>query len=279
MTLGLVVFLILTILIPYINFSIGGSINPKILNKRPISVAHRGASKLAPENTIQSFALALNQNIDIIELDIHLSKDDSIVVIHDNNLKRTAGIDEYVENLTYSELRKINIAKKISNDNINYIIPTLDEVLKLVNGSKKVLIEIKWPKEGIYNNIVDKTLECIRSNKAETWTIIQSFDTKYLVQVTSKAPDIECHQLVFGVSNILPIYFDRSIKFGQFVPVNGISSVNIYYIYANENFVNKMHSRGLDVMVFTINEKEKMNKALSFNIDGIISDNASIINE
>lgn len=99
-------------------------------------IAHRGLhnSKI-PENTLVAFSKCVNKNY-IIELDIHILKDDTIVVFHDHNLFKLTGINKVIESLTYPQLSKIKIDKK-------YTIPTLKQVMHIVRGEVPLLIEIK----------------------------------------------------------------------------------------------------------------------------------------
>lgn len=266
MTLTLLVFLILTVLIPYFRFAF----------KKPVDsgamefIAHRGASQLAPENTLQAFEIATKSAVDMIELDVHLSKDGHVIVIHDYDFKRTAGHEAYVEDLTLDEIRQLTI---IGSDQK---IPTLDEALKTIAGRKKVLIELKWPKSGIYQNLVDATAQIIIDNNAQSWTIAQSFEVEYLHQITKNYPWLECHQLIFGQATWLPFYYDRVFRFGYFKPVDGVKSINLFYLYLSDNFVEKMHAQNKKVRVFTANDREKAGKIAAFGADGLITDNVSL---
>src|SRR5690606_21936479 len=157
MTLTLVFFLVLTVLIPYINFSLQDSTPKKPLARDVVAIAHRGSSQTLPENTMSAFQRALDENAQMIELDVHLSKDDSIM--------------------------SLNAAHSFAGAQGHERIPTLDQVLKLVNGRAKVLIELKWPKKGIYEKLVQRVLECIDDNNAGDWVIVQSFETTYLKEI------------------------------------------------------------------------------------------------
>lgn len=103
-------------------------------------IAHRGyhdIEKKIPENSLKAFERALQYRY-IIELDVHLLKDNEIVVFHDDNLKRMTGVDKAIKDCTYSELKKY----KLKNTNLS--IPTLQEVLSLVNGKVPIIIELKY---------------------------------------------------------------------------------------------------------------------------------------
>ena len=99
-------------------------------------IAHRGLHNLQiPENTLPSFVKCVDKNY-IIELDIHILSDNTIVVYHDHNLKKLTGVNKVIETLSYAQLSKIKIDKK-------YTIPTLKQVMHIVNGKVPILIEIK----------------------------------------------------------------------------------------------------------------------------------------
>ena len=128
-------------------------------------IAHRGVHNNIdiPENSIEAFKKAIKNNY-IIELDVHLIKDNTIVVFHDDNLKRMTNIDKNIKDLDYLELKKLKLL------NTKYNIPTLDEVLKLVDGKVPLIIELKYDRKvGLLENELVKLLDnykglfCIKS--------------------------------------------------------------------------------------------------------------------
>ena len=130
-------------------------------------IAHRGVhdNKNTPENSLKSFYKALIKKYPI-ELDIQLTKDNEIVVFHDKNLNRMANIDKNVEDLTLNEIKKIKLL------NTNEQIPTLDEVLKLVNG--KVLLDIEIKPTDKYKEICALLNEKLKDYKGDV--LVKSFD-------------------------------------------------------------------------------------------------------
>ena len=99
-------------------------------------IAHRGLhTSQMPENTLPSFVKCVDKNY-IIELDIHILSDNTIVVYHDHNLKKLTGVNKIIETLSYAQLSQIKINKK-------YTIPTLKQVMHIVNGEVPILIEVK----------------------------------------------------------------------------------------------------------------------------------------
>lgn len=269
MTLGLFFFLLLTVFIPYGKYL---SANTNQHTRKQIKIiAHRGASGHAPENTLASFQKAIEIGVDMIELDVHLSADDSIIVMHDYKLSRTTNGTGEIADHSYQELKKLDAGSKFSSAFKGEKIPTLNEVLELVKGRCKVLIELKWPSSGNYAGLVKKVVETIRNQHAESWTILQSFETSYLQEAEQIAPDIERQELLFGQATLLPIYFNRSLHFGKFIPEKGILSINLFYIYLNKKLIQKYHKNGQSVYAFTVNNTKDMTKAISMGADGLIT--------
>lgn len=244
--------------------------------KKTQIIAHRGASGLAPENTTAAFSKAMEYHVDMIELDVHLSKDDSIIVMHDHNVERTTNGEGDIENLTYAEIKKLDAGSWFNEKYNNEHVPTLREVLQFVNGRTTVLIELKWPSEGIYKNLVKNVIQTIKECHAESWVIIQSFETKYLQEMHTLAPEIPCHQLIFAVSNALSFSQGRSMHIGEFKPLPHVKSVNISYKFLNKNFVQSMHEKGLTVFTYTVNSEKDMQRAIEMGVDGIITNRPDI---
>lgn len=271
MTIPLLLFLIITLLIPYIVFLFRSTDIVNIDKKNVLVIAHRGASGYAPENTLASFAKGVEMGADIVELDVHLTKDDSVVVMHDYNVKRTTNGKDDIENMTFAELRQLDAGSWFSPEYKNEKVPTLNEVLRLVNGRAKVLIELKWPAKGLYKNLVEKVAAVIQDCNAQSWVVLQSFETDYLKDISRLEPKLKQEQLVFGKSGLLPIYFDRTIRFGGFTPQKDALSVNIFYMYVTPSFLEKMHNAGKTVYAFTPSKESDMQKLIHMRIDGIIT--------
>lgn len=168
-------------------------------------IAHRGLydNKEIFENTLSAFIKAMNKKY-IIELDVHLTKDNELVVFHDNNLERLTGINKHIRDLDYEEIRKI----KLKNGSK---IPKLDEVFDIIDNRVPILIEIKSE-----NNI--GTLEPILAEKIKNYkgrVAIQSFSSKSIMWFKRNEPDIIRGILIasLGDINIKKIYrsSDRSI--------------------------------------------------------------------
>ncbi len=141
-------------------------------------IAHRGLhDKDTPENSMGAFKKALEKDI-AIEFDVHLLKDNKIVVFHDNNLKRMTGIDKKINELSYDEIKDIKLA------NSDEKIPLLEDVLKLVNG--KVLLDIELKCDHEKYKLEDALIDVLKDYTGKI--VLKSFDyktVKYLKKKTS----------------------------------------------------------------------------------------------
>lgn len=128
-------------------------------------VAHRGGAGLAPENTLAAFESGIAQKADLVEMDVHLSKDGQVVVMHDPDLTRTTDGSGNIADKTLAELKQLNDAAKYSGPGSygRQEIPTLEEVVKLVNGRVGLQVEIKVKADGSrYPGIEQKVVDILR---------------------------------------------------------------------------------------------------------------------
>lgn len=245
---------------------------------KAIIVGHRGAAGLAPENTLAAFRAGLPHS-DMLELDVHLSRDGAVIVAHDADTSRTTGRDATWKDLTLAEIQSLDAGSGFATTFAGEKVPTLDEVLDLVAGQSKVLIELKWPDDGIYEGLVPKVISIVRAHQAEGWVVIQSFEAAYLVEAIQFAPEIPCYQLIVGALNFPPLYLDRSFHLGRFHPLKGVAGVVAYYPYLSEGFVRSLHARGLSVGAFTVNEIDDVNRVVNLGVDLVITDHPELLKD
>jgi len=151
---------------------------------RPLIVAHRGASKEAPENTLAAFDLAWVKGADAIEGDFHLTNDGQIVCIHDSTTKRVAKRDLVVANSTLKELQKLDVGSWLNPKYAGTRIPTLDQVLKTVPSGKMIYIEIKSTA-----TIVPSLIRVIKDSELELSQImVISFRSDVIKKLEGAAP-------------------------------------------------------------------------------------------
>lgn len=231
--------------------------------KKTIVVAHRGGSLLAPENTIAAFKNALELGVERIELDVQLSKDNAVVVIHDEKLDRTTnGIGE-VSAYAYSQLSGFNAGSKFSEHFKGETIPLLENLLELVSGKATLLIEIKkvgHRNKGIENAVV----ELIHKHQAASWCVVQSFCYDSIVKIHELDETIKTG-LLFTKPPIDKILNNK-------IDVRFISEINFHHAYASKKNIEHLHSLNKKVFVWTVNKPERMKQLVENGVDGIITD-------
>lgn len=154
-------------------------------------VAHRGASEDAPENTLSAFKLAWEQGADAIEGDFYLTSDGHIVTIHDDNTKRTAGVEREVAKSTLRQLRQLDVGTWKSPKFKGERIPTIQEVLATVPRNKTILIEIKCGAE-----IVPKLKQVLDASALmPEQTIVIAFEESVVKAVKKQIPGIKAYWL------------------------------------------------------------------------------------
>lgn len=223
---------------------------------------HRGASAYAPENTLPAFRLAEEQGADGIELDVHLTRDGELVVIHDEELDRTTNGTGPVGEHTLAEL------KQLSADNgmpgyAGVRIPTLREVLEQVRpGRMMVNIELKT---GIlwYEGIEKKTLDLVAELGMEDRVIYSSFNHYSIAEVRRLNPLAQTAYL-FG---------DIPCDIEQYAAARGVNGLHPgLYCVKMGNLLRTYRDSGLAVRVWTVNEEEDLRWLLEAGVDVITND-------
>jgi glycerophosphoryl diester phosphodiesterase len=243
-----------------------------IKNKYPVKViAHRGASAQAPENTLASFQEAIALGANYVELDVHLSKDGEVVVIHDATLNRTTNGAGSVNEKTFFELQQLSASKINAETYPDEKIPLLNEALKLTQGKAILLIEIKADTDSKpYQGIEKKVFEIIKANKAEEWCEIQSFYDFSVNSWLQLKTDIPVHKLMVG--RLQPLYIDYKIRFGSILKKHvSTDGINPYKAFAKKKFIKKIHRQNHIAYVWTVNDAKDMKKILKRSPDGIIT--------
>lgn len=223
--------------------------------------AHRGFSGLYPENTMLAFRKAIEAGADGIELDIHESRDGKLVIIHDENLVRTTGVDALVNNLTLEQITHIN-ASKTKDDAFDSPIPSFEEYLDFAaKGNFITNVEIKT---GItwYPDIEKKAIEMIRAFHLEDRIIFSSFNWISVMRAKALAPEIECGFL----------YEDcRHNNLALQTKEAGIQYMHPDFKLLDDEVVSQCKENGIGLNVWTINTQERMQKLIDWDVNSTIS--------
>ena len=218
-----------------------------------LKIGHRGAEGYEPENTLTSFRKAIELGADGIELDVHLSADGHVVVIHDHTLERTTNGNGAVSDLSLQQLKLLRIGE-------NEQVPTLIEVLDEI---KDVLVNIELKGDGTALPVVEIVQNYIGHHRLKYQQIIvSSFDWVALQQVAELDPEIP-----IGVLTATDL--DLAIGFAEFINAKALHPQ--FHLLTTET-TKQMQQKGFRVLTWTVNEPEDINLVKSYNVDGIISD-------
>ena len=226
-------------------------------------IAHRGFSGIYPENTMLAFRKAIEIGADGIELDVHLSKDGQVMIIHDEALKRTTGLDGVISDYTRAELEKIS-AGKTKNDEYGFTpIPSLEEYLAFMAEHRDKITNIELKTAPVYYpEIEEKTLELVRKFDLEKNIIYSSFNWLSIERMQRLGTISETGLLFSGMKLYNQAHIIKSLGINYFHPDFNDLTDEIVKSYLD----NKV---GLNV--WTVNEIEDMKVCLSWNIDGLIT--------
>ncbi len=224
--------------------------NPTI----PLIIGHRGAKGHIAENTLESIEKAMELGVDGIEIDIFKCKSGELVVFHDKTLNRLTDAEGLIESLDIDSIRKIKIFNR-------YKIPTLIEVLDLIDGKVFLNIELKGSETALLTNqIIKNYLD--KGNWTIEKFIISSFNWKELEIFYKNNKQVPIAVLTDADPlDALPVA--RKLK---------AKAINPSYKSLNSKNVKKIHEAGYKIYPYTVNKKENISKVISLNVDGIITD-------
>lgn len=219
-----------------------------------LKIGHRGAKGHAPENSLISFQKALDMQVDGIELDVHLSADGELIVIHDETIDRTTSGKGLVNKLSLHELKSVLIENK-------HEIPTLQEVFDLVNQNCVINIELKtYETAAKVTELIEKYVS--EKNWQYDCFLVSSFDWNALQQVRFLNDEIP-------IGILTETNLDLALAFAKFIQAKSIHPH--FHLLTKEN-TKQMQEKGLQVFPWTVNEQEDLKKIKSFNVNGIITD-------
>ena len=220
--------------------------------KFPIIFAHRGANYFAPENSIPAFEKALNLGCDGVELDVRLCGSGEVVVFHDRFTHRLTGYYGNIHNLSLSKIQKLGLGHTREK------IPTLDEILELLN--RKVLINIDVKKDFFSkNDIEEKIIRRLKSHNLKENIIISSFNPGVLKKFARLYPDISNGYIFRNKSSMM------------FLNGHSVQSLHARYQILDKKYIRNLTNRANDIYAWTVDEVKSMLEQIQNGIHGIIS--------
>ncbi|HSG32420.1 MAG TPA: glycerophosphodiester phosphodiesterase [Thermodesulfobacteriota bacterium] len=246
-------------------------------NDGVLVIAHRGGPGLRPENTITAFKNAQQLGADVIELDIHSSKDGEIVIMHDDTIDRTTNGSGNVNNYTLSELKEFDAGYNWTDDDGKTFpfrgkgirIPTLSEVISEIKDSA-IIIEIKQSEPSLIKPLSELIIKHGIQNRA----IVASFSNKALLDFRSIMPKVATSTTK---SEAVKFFFLNQFYLAGFYNPSPAVALQVPEHYKGkkvitERFVSTAKKQNLEVHAWTINEPEDMKRLIDLGVEGIVTD-------
>ncbi len=230
---------------------------------RTLSIAHRGASGMAPENTLAAIDRAIKLGVDLVEIDLRVTGDGRLVVIHDSTVDRTTNGHGAVKDITLEEIRKLKAGAWFDPPFSRERVPILEEVLDLTRKNALLLVEIKA------KAISGLLVEAIKELKASEEVVVQSFHPDSIQQVRELEPRIPAALLVgrFPVGHTR--WRGRTLVKNSLAV--GANALAISHHAVTPSLVEEVHLRGLALWTWTVDEEMAMQKMIQTGADGIIT--------
>ncbi|HKC72598.1 MAG TPA: glycerophosphodiester phosphodiesterase family protein [Chloroflexota bacterium] len=229
---------------------------------RPVIGAHRGASARAPENTLAAFRAALDDEAELIELDVHLTRDGRLAVIHDEETRRITSTAGVVAELSMSELRRLDAGRHKGQQWAGEQIPELGDVFAAVRGRLLVNVEVKCSAAA-----VPALARCMAEHDMADAVIVSSFDPAVVHAVGVCNTSLLCPSLLAG------LLVDRPVP----DPVTaaregGAQLLHVKHTYLTVALVDLLHQAGLGALAWTVNAPGEMRRLAALGVDAILSD-------
>ena len=231
-------------------------------------IAHRGASYLAPENTVASAELAWDKNADAVEVDVYLSQDQRLVVIHDKTTKRTGGEELEVATTPAERLRELDVGRFKDDTYAGQRIPFLEEIIATVPKGRCLFVEIKCGPE-----ILSPLENAIEASGKREQIVLIAFDFETITAAKRLMPDIGAYWLVGTKKDEeTEAWIPHDPALVEDVASSGLDGLNVHYAGVTEEFASRVHALGLGLYVWTVNDPAEARRLVRLGVAGITTD-------
>lgn len=230
-------------------------------------IAHRGFSGRAPENTLVALEMAMDIKADMAEIDVGLTRDGHVVVLHDDTLDRTTDGKGLLSAATLEEVRQLDAGSWFAPEFAGEPVPTLGEVLDLVRGKMLLNIEVKTEAvtDTAAGGIVDKVLELVHDRDMLGQIVISSFDPRALAHARQLEPRVKTASL-----------YNHDLHKGQspleVMAAVGSNGFNTRQKRITQQIVTACHRHRRPVAVYTVNTEKTMERLIALGVDALFTD-------
>src|SRR5215216_674282 len=235
-------------------------------------IGHRGASAVAPENTMAAFREALAVGADGIEFDVRLTRDGVPVVIHDSTLRRTGAVPQRVADLNWTEISKVDVGSWFNGSFANETVPSLTELFTLFQSNNSTLyLEMKCDSPSEQQPLAEACVRAIAEHSLKERVIVECFQLPALRILREIDPDIKTVAL-FEPSFTNPSVLSDQRIINQATDINA-SALALHHRLARESLVQKAKAAGLHVAVWTVDDPAWIERARVIGIEALITNN------
>ena len=241
---------------------------------KPVEIiAHRGASYIAPENTMASVMLGWEKDADV-EVDVYMTKDNRIVVIHDKTTKRTAVTDVNVAKSTSDELRKLDVGSFKAEEYAGEQIPFLADIVETIPRGRKLYVEIKCGKE-----ILPYLRELLARSGKMSRIVIIAFDLE-TAAMSKELIDVPTYWLK-GTEKIKETeqWVPHNPQLVQTAKNKGLDGLDVHYAGVNKEFIDAVKASGQKLYVWTVDDPEEAIRLIKLGVDGITTNRPGWLRE
>jgi len=227
------------------------------MTERPLVrvTAHRGHARAAPENTISSIRKAIASGADYAEVDVHQTADGTVVLLHDRDLKRVAGVSRRLDELSFDAVRQLDVGSWFDPAFAGERVPTLEEAVNLCRGRIKMNIELKF--FGRDRRLVPEVARILRAQDFESECLVTSLNYDALLELKQHNPRLRTG---FTVAHALG-------------DINGleIDALSVRADFLSDELLRSAHRRGREVHAWTVNDAAQMTRLVKRGVDNLIT--------
>ncbi|RYM06719.1 glycerophosphodiester phosphodiesterase [Sporolactobacillus sp. THM7-7] len=229
---------------------------------RTAVIAHRGSKSNRPENTLAAFKEAIRVGSDGIELDVHLTKDQEVVVMHDEKVNRTTNGKGSIKSFTLKELKELDAGSWFSRQYKGERVPTLEEALKVLDSFPGVLnIELKTDRN-VYPTIEERVVRLVDRFRPNLPVVYSSFNHETLIRLKQ----------VDSNADFALLLWERLAEPWRYTEQVGASAQHLWEPSALSNTAEQLQEHGIKVRAWTVNKPKNMQKVFEFGLDALITD-------
>lgn len=223
--------------------------------------AHRGSSAKAPENSLSAIRQAIADGADYAEIDVQETRDGTIVLLHDSDLKRVAALDKNIWEVSYDEIRDLDIGSWFSPEFSSERIATLDEAIALARGNIKLNIELKF--NGHDKQLTEQVVAIISAQAFEDQSVLTSLEIAALHEAKKLGDKLQAGAIV-------------SVSIGDITKLD-VDLLSLIKGLATSEMIARARRQGLGIHVWTINDTTEMHEMIDRGVDNIITDKPELL--